>query len=461
MPKPRNRLLGITVLGDFLLSDGTEAVLQNLLRIGATAVATNPTVTTPAAEGEGSFQPPLDAGSSPRVFDRPLFGKTSMWVRSGVSYVPNAKFYRDSEYEPRKPNDLTEKHGHVIAEFIAAAKEAGLKAYLQVGAVQPTGLRDEDRPRLPDGTIPANRMADTGSLASHAIRAYNAAYVRDLFAAYPHIDGIRPDWPEYPCYTFGEVFQDFGPHVEGWAIDHGVKFADVKHAMQQLYRDLNGGLTNAALREVPRHEALSTLRKRFPFVNRWLKLKAALSADCLRHWRQIVTEFGGAGKELSANAFMPHYSDLTGFDFAAAAEICDAVSAKLYTMHWSQMMSFWGDTLLRQNPGLDESLLTEALARLMDIDDEPAGKTLADFGYPAPDQPHPIADGPQRRKIEQVIAAVAGKAAVTPLVHGYGPPDDFRRRLRLVTQSAADGVWINRYGYLSDEKLDAIRAETM
>jgi len=284
--------------------------------------------------------------------------------------------------------------------------------------------------------------------------------VRDLFAAYPHVDGIRPDWPEYPCYTFGEVFQDFGPHVEGWAIDHGVKFADVKHALQQFYSDLDGGLTNAALQQVPRYDPLSTLRKRFPLVDRWLTLKAALSVDCLRHWRQIVTEFGGAGKELSANAFMPRFSDLTGFDFAGAAEICDAVSPKLYTMHWSQMMTFWGEELLRRNAGLDESLLTAALARLMDIDDEPDGKTLADFGYPAPDQPHPIADAPQRRKIEQVLAAVAGKAAVTPLVHGYGPVHDFRRRLRLVTQSAADGVWINRYGYLSDEKLEAIRAET-
>jgi len=454
------RLVGITVLGDFLLSEGIDAVLSNLRRIGATAVATNPTVTAPAAEGEGSFQPPSDAGSSPRVFDRPLFGKQALWVRGSVSYVPNAKLYRDSAYEPRQPNDHTEKHGHVIGEFIAAAKEAGLKVYLQVGAVQPTGLRDEDRPRLPDGSLPADRMADTGSLASQAIRSYNRAYVRDLFAAYPHVDGIRPDWPEYPCYTFGEVFQDFGPHVEGWAIDHGVKFADVKHALQQFYSDLDGGLTNAALQQVPRYDPLSTLRKRFPLVDRWLTLKAALSVDCLRHWRQIVTEFGGAGKELSANAFMPRFSDLTGFDFAGAAEICDAVSPKLYTMHWSQMMTFWGEELLRRNAGLDESLLTAALARLMDIDDEPDGKTLADFGYPAPDQPHPIADAPQRRKIEQVLAAVAGKAAVTPLVHGYGPVHDFRRRLRLVTQSAADGVWINRYGYLSDEKLEAIRAET-
>ena len=67
------RLLGITVLADFIINEGVDAVLDNLVsRAGATAVALNPTVTAPSAEGEGSFQPPSDAGSSPRLFDRTL-----------------------------------------------------------------------------------------------------------------------------------------------------------------------------------------------------------------------------------------------------------------------------------------------------------------------------------------------------------------------------------------------------
>jgi hypothetical protein len=45
---------------------------------------------------------------------------------------------------------------------------------------------------------------------------------------------------------------------------------------------------------------------------------------------------------------------------------------------------------------------------------------------------------------------------ITPLVHGYGPLGDFCRRLQLVADSGAHGVWINRYGYLSDRKLEAI-----
>ena len=59
------------------------------------------------------------------------------------------------------------------------------------------------------------------------------------------------------------------------------------------------------------------------------------------------------------------------------------------------------------------------------------------------------------RKINQILAAASGHAKIYPLVHGYGPLEDFHRRFQLVADSPADGAWINRYGCLSDEKLDA------
>jgi hypothetical protein len=462
MTKTSERFLGITVLGDFILSEGAENVLENLTRIGATAVACNPTVTAEADESNGSFQPPIDGGSSPRVFDRPLFGKTSLWVRSGVSYHPNAEHYKDSAYAPRQPNDLTDAHGAVIGEFIDGAVARGIKVYFQVGAVQPSKLRDEDRPRLPSGELAGDRMADTGSLASPAIRAFNRAYVRDLFETYPQVSGFRPDWPEYPCYTLSEVFADFSPHVETWAGTHGFDFAMIQSDVAEFYNFLHGDLTSNMLRDFVTPDrgkfTIISLLKRFPGVAEWLRLKSALSNDVLRDWREAITESGGADKELSANAFMPPYTIATGLDFAGAADICDAVSPKLYTMHWSQMVKFWGDEILAACDDLDEEPLVRTLAHLMDLcEGGEGGRKIDDYGYPHPDEPHPIPNEPQRRKIREVIDAVNGRALVTPLVHGYGPPDDFARRLRLVVESEADGLWINRYGYLGEEKLESIR----
>ncbi len=454
------RLLGITVLADFILNEGVESVLDNLVeRAGATAVALNPTVTAPSEVGAGSFQPPTDAGSSPRLFDRPLWGRRSLWVRSAPSYHPRIPYYADTPYKPREPNELTDEHGDLVGRFIDAALGRGLKVYLQLSGATPPGLLDDDRPRRPDGQLP-DRMADTGCLASEAIRAYIAAYVRDLLEQYPRITGFRPDWPEYPCYKLDEAFQDFNPQVAHWAAAHGFDYGSMHREVLAAFEYLHGRLENGDLLDfsgLGRGAAtLAELLRSSPGILEWMRLKSALSNDLLRHWRTVVTAHGGPEKEVSANAFMLPLTLWTGFDFREAAKLCDAVSPKLYTMHWSVMVEFWGRVLLKHNPGLDERLLVRSLAHLFDLGDEITATRIDQYRYPEPDEPHPIPDDVQRRRIEQVCAEVSGRALVTPLMHGYGPHHDFVRRFRVVAESPADGVWINRYGYLSDEKLDAV-----
>ena len=458
-PLDRTRTLGVTVLGDFILSEGVEPILDNLERAHVTAVACNPTVTAAAAEGEGSFQPPADAGSSPRLFDRPLFGKRALWVTSAPSYHPDPQHYAGCAYSPRKPKPLTDEHGDLIREFIDAALARGMKVYFQVGAAQPSGLRDVDRPRLPNGDIPSDRMADTASLASDDVRAYNRAYTRDLLAQYPQINGFRIDWPEYPCYTLGEVFQDFSPHVASWAAKHDFDFAAIRAAVGDYYDLLHGGLTNEDLQPFADAKrllwAVETLLDRYPRIWDWHNLKMALSVDIIRDWRDILSECSET-LELVAHAFMPPYADLTGFDFTQASQHCDVIAPKLYTMHWSLMLKFWGDELLAHNSGLDERVLVRALANLMDIaDPDAAREKIADYGYPEPHEPHFIPDEPQRQKIRLVIQAVnqGTSVPVSPMVHGYGPTDDFLHRFEIAAKSECPIVWINRYGYLSDEKL--------
>ena len=455
------RFLGITLLTPYIQSEGVEGALDNITqRAGATAVAVNTSVVAPGDETNGVWQPPSDAGASVRLFDRPLWGKQALWVRTGPGHRANPDFFQDSPYQPRQPNDLTNSAGPLIAEFITAAKGRGLQVYIQTGATDPPDLREEDMPRLPNGNLPGLRMANTGSLASPAIRHYIRAFCRDIFAQYPQIDGLRPDWPEYPCYKLNEAFQDFSPHVQTWAEAHGFDFDRIRQTVDRFYRYLHGELTNQDLLDFagPDRGKFSLLRlyNQFPGIAEWFRLKAALSTDMLREWREAITEVAGPEKELAANAFMPPFSYVTGLDFASAASYCASVAPKLYTMHWSLIVEFWGSVLLEQNPGLDESLLVKTLVNLLDLADDEGGSLLSDYGYPEPDESHPIPDGPQHRKINQTLTAARGQTQIYALVHGYGPLDDFRRRFQLVADSEANGVWINRYGYLSDAKLNAI-----
>ncbi len=445
------RMLGITVLGDYIVSEGPQIVLENLLRIGATAVAINPTVTCQGDRSTGKFQPPSDAGHSPRKFDRPLFGKHALWVRSAPSFHPRSELYPESPYRPRQTNELTDELGGLIGQFIDACLGEGIDVYLQVGAAEPSGLRDEDRPRLPDGSLPSGRIADVGSLASPAIRAYNRAYANDLAAAYPKVTGFRIDWPEYPCYTPDEIFQDFSPHAEKFANTAGFDFTAIRDCVLAFLERINGHLSNDDL------AAPATLLEEFPDLRTWLNLKAALSRDLISGWKAVVDSLAGGPKKLSLHSFPPPFSSLTGFDYAAAAKMCDSISPKFYTMHWCLVVHGWGGWLLERNPSLDEPSLTSALLKALNLVDEiPPRPTLADFAYPQPDQSHPVGAQAQLAKIEEVLAAVAGRVPVYPLVHGYGPPQDFACRLRSVLKEPIAGVWINRYGYLSDEKLNSI-----
>jgi hypothetical protein len=284
--------------------------------------------------------------------------------------------------------------------------------------------------------------------------------VRDIFATYPQIDGIRPDWPEYPCYKLDEAFQDFSAHVALWAATHGFDFGQMQSDVAAFYRYLHGSLTNKDLLDFATPDrgkfSMLSLLMRYPGVAEWLRCKAALSTDLLAQWRADIITYGGEEKELSANAFMAPLSLITGLDFAQAAQLCDSIAPKLYTMHWSLIIKFWGDVLMAANPSLNETLLVRALVHWLDLDDGHGGTTLADYGYPEPDEPHPIPTAAQVRKLDQVMTITRGQAKIYALVHGYGPLDDFRRRLQLVADSPVDGVWINRYGYLSDAKLDAI-----
>ena len=464
--------LGVTVYSEYIINEGVDRVLDNLTtRAAANAVAINPSVATKSTDGIGTYEPPDDAGSSPRLLDRPLWGEHGLWIRGAPSYHPDESLYADSPYKPGQPNELTDELGHIIDDFIDGALARGFKVYFQVSASCPptTGAtasptfgmsRGEDLPHLPDGRITENPMANTTCLASDAIRSYLSALVGDLLQAYPRITGFRPDWPEYPCYKLDEAFHDFSPHVRMWATSRGWDFEDIRRDVAALYDHLHGGLTNDELEEfagIDRGRVTQiALLRRYPGVFEWLRLKAALSVDLLAHWRSAILEAGGVDKELSANAFVPPFSLFTGFDFAGAGTHCDAVTPKLFTMHWAQMVSFWGEVLLSRNAGLREELVVQALANLFDLGDDIQATKLSEYHYPEPDEPHPIPTETQARKIRQAIAQTDGRAAVTPMVHGYGPHDDFVRRFRLAAESPADGIWVNRYGYLSDAKLDAI-----
>ena len=459
-------LIGVTVLPEYLQSETGERVLDHLIeRAGVNAVATSPYVMEPVEEGQGGREPPIDAGAgSVRLLDRPLWGKRELWVRTAPSFAPNRELYRGLRYQPAEPNELTRRDGAQVAEFLDAAKQRGLKTYFQIQSAIPPGYRvqfggpqEDDIPRLPDGSLPTRRVANNGSLASPHIREYQTALLTDLLQHYPQIQGLRVDWPEYPPYLLDSAFVDFSEHARQAADRLGFDFETMRQDAAALYQKLHGGLTDQDLQswlDLGDRGLLESHLAAYPGVLQMLRLKAKLSQELLQGFRRTLDEVGGEHIDLAPSSFPSPWSLVSGMDLQGAADCCQEVSVKLYGMHWAMMLHFYGRQLLEANPRISESLLTRALVRLLDIDDEGFSQ-LDSYRYPEPDQPHPIGAAAQRRKIEQARSR-GGPMAVHVLAHGYGPLEDFRRRIRLAAEISPDGFWVNRYGYLSDDKLDAI-----
>ena len=451
------RFLGVTVLPEYIQTEGIDGVLKNLVeRIGATAVATSPYVMFEADAKTGSREPPADAGAGAvRLLDRPLFGKREVFVSTAPSYAARTDLYKGLRYQPTPPTELTRREGGIVKKFITEAKKAGLKVYLQVQAAIPPGYRvqfggpqDDDIPRLPNGKKPAGRVDKNGTLASPHILDYERALIRDLVEEYPEIDGLRPDWPEFPPYSLDSWFIDCGPHAEAYCKRKQLDFAGIKNEAAALYNKLNGGLQNADL------EAL--LQQPMPNLQLY-RLKADLVDDFLAAIRKTLTEAGGPGKELMPNAFPLPWSTISGFDFARAAKHSQGISTKLYSMHWPMMLRFYGDQIMKSNPGLDSSLLAHVLEHWFHVSNGHGPDRVESYHYPEPEEAHLWNAESMTAKVTQAQSA-AGSCPVYALAHAYGPMDDFTQRMETAWKASNRRMWINRYGYMTDEKMNALGA---
>ena len=419
---------------------------------------------------EAGAEPPDDAGQGlVRLLDRPLWdGRRELIVRTAPSFVPNKCLYDGNRYQPPEPTALTEHEGPGVGRFIGEAKRRGLKVYLQVQAAIPPGHPvqfggpvAEDEPRLPDDRKATGRVDRNGCLASSHIRAYAAAMIADLLAAYPDIDGFRIDWPEYPAYSLEFPVPGFLAARNGCSLAPRLRCeTDAARRLGTVWV-IKGGLDDATLSMLaaPAQGAYAALRlvTRFPGFLDLLRLKALLSAELVAVYRTALDAAGGQGKELWSLVFAPPFSLFSGFDYGLSGRHCDEIGVKIYTMHWPMVLSSYGRDLLAANARLTEAVVVRVLAGLLGFADGSPYATLHDYRYPEPGEPHPIAPDAQRRKIETARQESA-HARVHALVHGYGPAGDFALRLRVAWEASEGRIWLNRYGYLADAKLDAIGA---
>jgi len=457
-------MLGVTVFPEYIQSEGIELLLDNLLnRAPVSAVSISPYVMSlcPKEQG-GEREPPADAEKGlTRLLERPLWGKKEVWVKASPSFTPNLDLYDGLRYQPSGATDETRDLGPIISEFIPAAQSRGLKVYFQIQSAIPPGYRvqfggpiGDDRPLLPNGTEPDQTLDNNGSLASPHILEYGAALTTDLLQNYPEIDGIRIDWPEIPPYFLESIFTDFGPHVEQFARANGYDFDGIRELATAAYNRFFGGLSNQDLQAYI--QSPDSLISDLEVSEEGAQLKSMIVANLLKRFREAMDTAGAKEKALIPSAFPSPWNQLSGFDYKIGGEIASAISCKYYTMHWPMMLRNYSDALIRHSPNLSHKLLADCLCRAFEAV-SPVPDSSDAFQYPAPQDNHIVSHTALTEK-QKLLESECTSAPVWPLTHAYGPIDDMVARARAVFSVSKKRLWINRYAYLTDEKLSALGA---
>ncbi len=466
-----DKTLAVYCWAPHIQAEGVNAVLDNLQNAGVNAVSTTSYVAEPTEPGPTARrEPPEDGGRGlNRIIDRPLWGKREQFLRVGPAFEHNRSLYTACEiYEPPRPNDLTSKQGHVVSEFISEAKRRGMRTFMQMSPSGRPPVReglstdqlDSEVPLLPNGRPPGERMVNFPPLASPELQAYNSAMVRDILNAYPDLDGLLLDRMEQSVYSFDDAFIDFGPHAERFAREHGFDF-EAMRATAQYCIDSLATLTNekvsALNSKVSMPHVLGTPNDFSLGDNSFLELRSAISSSYLAKLRATVDSVR-PGVQIVPITFPPPMSGLTGADFELYSRSADATMIKFFTMHWPLIVTYWTESITRANPALNSGLVAQTVACGFDTEDEPPAD-LSAYVFPGPDDAHRAGTEAQARKI-RMATGLANGMPILPSVHAYGPLDDVERRWRIGWEVGESGMWVNRYGYLSEKKLDLLKRVT-
>lgn len=456
------RFLGIVLATTAVQCEGLNAVMDNVQRVGAQAICTAFGMAKEVERGRGHREPPLDIDGYERLLDRPLWGKRELWLQGYRTHEYDESLFADTPYRPGgqlAPPELDRDLPHKI---IAEAHARGMRAHVQLSPVVVPGLHAEDQVHYPDGSLPdlERRVARQGCLNNPAVRAYAIALVRDAVRHYPEADGIMLDWAEYTVYDLRDHLACTCPHCARRAQESGYDWTRISHDVRALWdrlHHLDAHDLERILRISRQPWELLGLLQRYPGWLDLLRFKAETVVGLYRTFRRAMNEEGHTKMELGANGWCPPFSRSSGMDYRALAEVCSSLRPKIFTFHWSALPRWYGQVLKAWNPALPEGLLLDALVECFQLQDDIAPRSFAHYHIPAPHEDHPARPETWRAKIDEVVDEVAGRAPVHVLAHSYRSEAQWKRMIAVIRDSPSDGMWVQRYDYLSDNKLDALR----
>ncbi|GHH72613.1 hypothetical protein GCM10017673_27830 [Streptosporangium violaceochromogenes] len=471
------RVRGVVITPAEAANEGVEPILDTLQGAGANAVAVSPGVFVPGTAEDGVREPPLDIDGEARVLDRPLWGRKVQYLKGFSPYVADPEVWRDVPFAPPvvAPEELRVDHAEAV---VATARARGMGVFIIVSPTVLPGLPggqsftsgqtqglEEDRLVRVDGSTPTRSIAGQGCVNNPRVRALAQARLTDTLTHYPDADGLLIDWVEYTCYLPEDVFTCFCRHCDRVARAEGFDWDGIRAGVTRIAEGLRD-LKDADLLRVIEGEPAGVMDGLATLAGapEWAR---AAAHELLRFKARSVVAFHtsaraladglGSTVEIGANGFAPPWNAVTGADFGALSSVLGTVRCKLFTFHWPMMTRWMGEWLAERSPGLSRRLVLDVTKTLYQVPTpaEERREDLEDYTMPGPDQPHPITMPALTAKLAEAGRHLSPPARLEAYLHAYRPADELARVL--AATGGTDGTWIQRYGYLSDRKMEVIR----
>ncbi len=450
------KFLGVVISPEYAACEGLLQVFDHLEAVRTDAIAVWPWLIEPVSPKEGARMPDLHIDGHRRVLDRPLWGKTELHVKAYPAYAPNPDLFGSLPYRP--PEAAPETLDRELPQrMFVEAQRRNMAVHVGIAPLLPPGLRATDRPVRVDGVaVQPPYVAPAACINSPAAQGFALASIQDLLANYPQAGGLILDWAEFGAYLLEDHFTCFCEHCQRAAAKAGYDWEgvrrDVSAAWSRLHRLSPQKLRRfTALIQPP--DAWSQILTRHSGWRQFLDFKAWSVERFFRRVRDMMDREGYATHALTARGWCSPWNLSSGLDYARLSAICSVVSPKLFTFDHAALPRWAGLRLQEWNPGLAEPEILAALVQAMNLPDAIVSRRFEDYRIPAPEEEHPTFFSAYQERLEGMAAAVQAPAHCYPISHPYLPAHQWRDMVALIRDSPVDGMWVNMYGYLSDEKL--------
>jgi hypothetical protein len=241
--------------------------------------------------------------------------------------------------------------------------------------------------------------------------------------------------------------QEFGYHWEDLK-EHITVIWDTLHHLQARHL-------------MPAHSAFRTLIDKASGWSEFLRFKSDVIISFYQEVRETLDSLHKHQVKLMARGWPPPWNRMSGLWYERLGNTCYAATPKLFAFDYCAIPRWYGETFKTWNPALSENIIINALVAWLDLPDTIEQREFKHYTIPAVNDPQPVGVEAYQRRVEEVVATVQESLNVQPFAHAHMPVLMWREMVRMLRQQKVDGIWVQMYAYLSDEKLQILKKEWM